>query len=65
MTEALRDSVLPADALARAANGAALRCYGPAAGEFLPTHHELAAQKDRAEAKVAELQAQLARLQRS
>ena len=49
----------------------ALCWYDPAAGEFLPTHHELADQKDRAEAarrraeaKVDELQAQLEKVRR-
>ena len=38
--------------------------YDPAAGEFLPTRHELADAKQQAEAKVAELEARLAQVRR-
>ena len=41
-----------------------LRWYDPAAGEFLPTRHELADGKRQAEAKVAELEALIEKMQR-
>ena len=41
-----------------------LRWYDPAAGEFLQTHHQLAAAKQQAEARVAELEALVEKMRR-